>query len=283
MSLANTYETRLCAFVDILGFRQLIEESVRRPSLTQNIRDILREVREATPVWERNPPVDIFARRFERTGVKPPEATLKAQEKVKENSKKERGTWFSDSLVLSSSLEGFAIRNLVISLILLSQNMAKSGYYVRGGVSLGLLCHETDMCFGPALISAYDLEKDAQYPRIVFDAEARRTLDRADASGVRKLASYLREDIDGIAFLHFLGQEALDLLPEFRDEHMSIIRQFLSRQLDSAFAKDARIKSKLFWLARYFNFSLNGTTLLDGITMFDLEKVVERLNLESPE
>ena len=278
MPVIHPYETRLCAFVDILGFRNLIEESAKRPDLAQQIRRILWDVRDATPLWERDPPVDILAAGFVAAGIDSSEATVKAQEHVSRNSKKERGTTFSDSLVLSSILEERAVRNLVISLILLSQNVAKFGYYVRGGVCVGPLCHETDICFGPALVSAYDLEKAGQYPRIVFDAEARRALDTANASGSLKLGFYLRQGGDGMTFLHFLGQAALHLLPEFSREHISEIHWFLSRGLNSAVSKDARVKCKLFWLAKYFNSCLDETKF-DGMARFDMEEVAKKLNL----
>ena len=85
------YENRLCAFVDVLGFRELIRESVRRPELAQKIRLILRRVVEATPVWERDSPEDIIAAGLRNAGLTPAEALTQAQARVEQYSKNEQG------------------------------------------------------------------------------------------------------------------------------------------------------------------------------------------------
>ena len=113
--------------------------------------------------------------------------------------------------------------------------------------------HEKDLCFGPAVIAAYDLEKDvAFYPRIVVSPEARAEITRAETSGIGPLAPYLREDFDGERFLHFLSPEAIELCGNFRAEKMGDIRRELNRVLSSSQDRP-RIRPKLVWLARYFN------------------------------
>src|SRR4029077_5263647 len=129
---------------------------------------------------------------------------------VKEYAAAERGTSFSDSLVLSATLSDRAITCLVTSLLFLSRGLAELGKYARGAVCVGLLCHEQDLCFGPALIAAYDLEKNvAVYPRIVFSPEAYTAAVHVNLTSVGPLAPYLREDVDGQRFLDFLNPAAL--------------------------------------------------------------------------
>lgn len=48
--MQSIYEQRLCAFVDILGFGDLVRRSLDRPTLQRKIRQILREVILARPV-----------------------------------------------------------------------------------------------------------------------------------------------------------------------------------------------------------------------------------------
>ena len=211
---AAMYEQRLCAFVDILGFRDLVQRSLERTELQEQIRELLREVVLARPVWERDPPLTEIEARVRQRGAADPRG--EAEQIVKGYAACERGTTFSDSLVLSAALNPRGITGLVTSLLFLSRGLAELGYYARGGVCLGALCHEADLCFGPAFIAAYDLEKSAAfYPRIVFSPEAYAAIAEVAAPSVGPLAPYVRRDVDGEQFLHFLNSAALDLCGSF--------------------------------------------------------------------
>lgn len=250
MQTQAIYEQRLCAFVDILAFRDLIKRSLDRPVLQIQIRQLLREVVQARPVWERDSPVDLIEARLAQQGASDPKH--EAELLVREYAAAERGSSFSDSLVLSATLNDRAITGLITSLLFLSRGLAELGRYARGAVCLGPLCHEQDLCFGPALINAYDLEKNAEYPRIVFTPEAYAEVVKIQLPSVGPLAPYLREDVDGRWFLDFLSQTALDLAGPFRSEQMGEIRRELGRQLSSSQAP-IQVRRKLVWLARYFN------------------------------
>lgn len=251
MQTQAIYEQRLCAFVDILGFRDLVQRSRDRPVLQGQIRQLLREVVLARPVWERDSPVDVIEARLRRQGVGDPKR--EAELMVKDYAAAERGSSFSDSLVLSATLNDRAITGLITSLLFLSRGLAELGKYARGAVCLGLLCHEQDLCFGPAFIAAYELEENvAFYPRIVFTPEAHEVVAKVQLPSVGPLAPYLREDIDGERFLDFLSQAALDLAGPFRANQMEEIRRELGRQLSSSQTSNL-VRPKLVWLARYFN------------------------------
>ena len=256
------YEQRLCAFVDILGFRDLVQQSLNRPHLQGQIRRLLREVVHARPVWERDSPVDVIEARLRQQGVTEPKA--EAERLVNEYAAAERGSSFSDSLVLSATLNDHAITGLVMSLLFLSRGLAELGKYARGAVCLGLLCHEQDLCFGPALIAAYDLEENvAVYPRIVFSPEAYEAAAHCNLTSVGPLAPYLRKDVDGQRFLDFLNEAAADLAGPFNADQMGEIRRELDRQLSSSNAPlGVRKKEKLVWLARYFNSVLEETPIV---------------------
>lgn len=257
MRTQGIYEQRLCAFVDILGFRDLVMQSVDRPDLQGEIRQLLREVVQARPVWERDSPVEVIEARLKQQGV--PNSKAEAERLINEYAAAERGSSFSDSLVLSATLNDRAITGLLTSLLFLSRGLAEHGKYARGAACLGLLCHEQDLCFGPALIAAYDLEREvAIYPRIVFSPEAYEATARVNLVSVGPLAPYLRKDVDGCRFLDFLNPVALDLAGPFRADQMRAIRRDLDRQLSSSKALP-QVQEKLCWLAQYFNLVLKET------------------------
>jgi hypothetical protein len=113
------YEQRLCAFADILGFRELVKHSRDRPHLQQQIRQLLREVVLAKPVWERDSAVDLIEARLREQGVQDPGS--EAERTVARYAIAERGTSFCDSLVLSVTPDAHAISRLVTSLLFLSR------------------------------------------------------------------------------------------------------------------------------------------------------------------
>jgi len=267
------YEERLCAFVDILEFRELVGQSVYRPQIAQKLLQILqRHVIQATPVWERNSPVSIIKSRYERNGVPQNDAARLAQQRVDQYKREERGSVFSDSLILSAVVNDRAVGSLIASLLFLSRGLAELGIYVRGGICLGKLHHDADICFGPGLIAAYDQEKKiAIYPRIIFERDAQRVLARLQLPSMGELSDYFREDFDGEAFLDFLSEKALSLSGDFRSEQMLEIRRKLCRQMSSFQSTSLGVKPKLHWFARYFNLVL-GEAPIDGVSQLDIEK-----------
>jgi hypothetical protein len=246
------YEQRLCAFVDILGFSDLIERSLKQSPLQQKIRQLLREVIDAKPIWKQDSSIDLIEARLIAQGV--PNPRSEAEQTAACYAVAERGTSFSDSLVLSVTLDPHAIRGLVTSLILLSRSLAELGGYVRGGVSNGLLCHEENMCFGPAHIAAYKMEKCvACYPRIVVAPNAHEAITAVDTDIADPLSSYFRTDSDGKIYLNFLTPQVFGQFNSFlHEEQMWSISKELSRQLLRVQPTNPA-RPKLIWLARYFN------------------------------
>lgn len=81
-------------------------------------------------------------------------------------------TQFSDSIVLSRSFS-HKIEDLSQFLSIVSKYQADllaSGLLCRGGISYGKHCEDSSFLFSKALINAYSIEtKTAKYPRIVID------------------------------------------------------------------------------------------------------------------
>jgi len=72
---------------------------------------------------------------------------------------------FSDNYVLSMPAE-FGIR-ILLSAAALRIKLLQLGFLTRGGVTVGQMYHIDNVVFGPALIEAVALEKEAHYPRLL--------------------------------------------------------------------------------------------------------------------
>jgi hypothetical protein len=103
---------------------------------------------------------------------------------------------FSDTIVLSCrpgrpTLQIFALRVQSICAMLLD------GHYTRGAIVVGKVHHEISTVFGPALIEAYELEKNvAKYPRVIVTPDAFPHISPTIPT---------RTDHDGLVFVDMLG------------------------------------------------------------------------------
>jgi len=141
----KNYENRVVLFLDILGFKNIIDKTYN--SSTDD---------------------DIPTNIFELYDV-----LLSMTNDFVTNNKKTSKvvTQFSDSIVISfkeDENEGIfilfdEIQNLIIKLL-------SKKIICRGAISYGKLIHTKDIIFGPALVDAYETEtKAAMYPRVILD------------------------------------------------------------------------------------------------------------------
>jgi hypothetical protein len=133
-----SYSERYCAFIDILGFRGLIDDLDNGKISVAEVYRVLSAV-HSKKVPERQQHAD-----------------LKHQS-------------ISDAVALSAAPNAAGLDAICTAAEELSRMLLRSGYFHRGGITKGNLYHDHSMVFGPALVEAYRLEsKVAKYPRILI-------------------------------------------------------------------------------------------------------------------
>lgn len=80
-------------------------------------------------------------------------------------------TSFSDCAVVSTPFDDGDIARTLQGLCSVLAGAAVNGFFLRAGVTIGNLCHDNRMVFGPGLNRAHYLESTGKYPRIVLDYE----------------------------------------------------------------------------------------------------------------
>jgi len=150
MEFNNTYEyeDRIIAFIDILGFRAFVNDTidkknkVNKDKLSNLINSLLLIKEEFQSPQENSELSSSFII-----------------------------TYFSDSIVFS--VKPTAINDLIEVFEILKRTqlrLIEKGILLRGGIVQGNVIHTSQMIIGPAMMSAYDLEsKSALYPRITID------------------------------------------------------------------------------------------------------------------
>ena len=132
------YDKRIILFLDILGFRTLINAGREAELL-----EVLKIPAELQSTW-------------------PYDGTTNM-----------RLTAFSDSIVISDRVgdDDFPYQRLVYYASYLTWKFLARGILIRGGFAVGPLHHEQNIIFGPAMVEAYQLESEfAIYPRIAVSA-----------------------------------------------------------------------------------------------------------------
>lgn len=151
---------------------------------------------------------------------------------------------FSDTLVLAAPADdpGLAVTRLIHDGATLQSALTAKGFFVRGGLTLGLFHISEGLIFGPALVEAYELEsRHALHPRIVLSR---------DAATAAPSTTRLMRDGDGHVFINYL-----DLLLEQLDgpdAHLEAHSEQVTRSLFDH-RGDRRIWEKYRWAAEYHN------------------------------
>ena len=229
------YQPRVCAYLDILGFSDLV---ARIPSEPERFTDLLGVLRE----------FQTLSRNYGDGGYYGREVTA-----------------FSDSVVVSCPVhKENAAKVLCQDVVWLIRSLLKRGIIVRGGVAVGRMYHHQNVVLGEAMIEAHRLEQTvAIYPRVVVQ-DAVNYAERLwfPSEPPHCFTSHARPSIavdhDGISFLDAFSVE-FHMAPflDSSTDFFSQTRVHLVRLRDEA--RDARVPGplvKVNWLVNQFNKAL---------------------------
>lgn len=234
MAIENEqYEERVVVFIDILGFRAHINLSVNDPEYFIKMRDVLNYI----STYQKSNYLDGFG----------------AEKDIGK-----QVTVFSDSVVISYpvKLPG-SVFYLLMDIIHLQLDMLKNGILFRGGVTVGKLCHDDNIVYGPAMNEAYELEsKVAVYPRVIVSEEAIRKGIQYPLNPPKQeleyIASLLKKDFDEQYYIDFMSQwQELDD-EEIYFDALSKVKAVIEKALIET-KKVPNVHVKYQWLKRYYN------------------------------
>jgi hypothetical protein len=243
--MAKTFDQRVVAFVDILGFRNIVARMNKEPHLFATVRDALKTINSQAQQFRQYQTATGLARKVVLRGGAAPLVQPTHFEM----------TAFSDCYVLS---EKTATWRVLAAVQALGSNLLGQGILSRGGVVRGSAYHRGPVVFGQAVIDAYELESNvAKYPRILVSETVRKAT-WGYHLGVCQGRLYLR-DIDGCWFVNVLAPplsrwKALSDVRVTMDSatFLTSVGAWLRKELQLS-QGDLRRSSKLLWLAHHFN------------------------------
>jgi hypothetical protein len=256
------YEQRIVAFIDILGFRALLDETVDKDGNDneEKIDSVIESYQAIRSVWdldEKSKHLDIKSSESKKVSI------------------------FSDSIVVSFKVdEPSEVFYTLLEIKWLIMRLLSRQVLCRGAVAIGKFIHTDNYLFGPALVEAYTLEsRAAMYPRIILDRTiiiegSRRSAVHHSFSEEKEFVySLLGQDSDGMYYIDyfFKAQEELDDpdydFPNYITNLGDIIRKGL---MGSSHHSKADLRVKFSWMREKYN------SMVEIVTN---EKTIENLKV----
>ncbi|WP_156139585.1 hypothetical protein [Sphingomonas sp. 35-24ZXX] len=212
------YRERYVAFMDVLGFSQLVSDADSEPYKREVILAIIKSLRNTI---SEIPPTNF------------------------------RFTQFSDCIAVSADRTPEGLVSIFSGCAALVSELLQLGVMLRGGIAVGNLVHTSDVLFGTGLLKALKHDRTGGNPRIALQPEV---VSDAKRWGYGDLTR--TDHTDHFPMLHVLwefeniGHET-PMQPLVKTAARKIIRQ-----MDANLSRDdypADVKSKWLWMAKYWN------------------------------
>ncbi len=251
----TVYQNKLVAFIDILGFSNLVSNSDNDPSKASLILSTLKELEDYI---QKENSINEITETFNN-----------------HHKSKIKYTQFSDSIVLSADIIfnkvgyeeiGFIEIPDYNSLLILCRNIAflqarliNKGVLIRGGLTWGQIYHENNICFGPAFIRAHKLECSlAKNPRIIIDPDLtdlsiiptpyQSVKDYHIMMDMLKKEVFTIDENDNLYYINYFKVKSL------RENIHSIQTKINEEAASLDYEKDKKILDKYRWLIDKINY-----------------------------
>jgi len=238
------YREAIITFVDILGFKNIIQKST-----AEEVLKILKKIEYFSDAKESSDGEDYTPKIIQ----------------------------FSDSIIRIRPLDSkanleFRYGSLFYELndlVIMQGELINHGICIRGGLTVGNVYFDDAKVYGPGFVKAYEIESGfSNYPRIVIDPEIisrikndNRLLSENNEIDYELSAinDQLRRGSDGLYFVDYLGAfprnvDDPEYIPDFFSNNKKIILSNIGAQkvLSS-------VASKYLWLATYHNEVIEST------------------------
>lgn len=238
------YEDRIVAFIDILGFKNLINGTIdiKGHCIEKNIDlifDTLLDIRDFLDI--------------DQPEKYPEESTQITQ--------------FSDSIVISFRVneKGGVYQTLNILQMLIIKLIFRQ-IIIRGGIAFGPLIHNEKTVFGPGLNTAYEMEsKAALFPRVILDKSilaigkknhSSHHLPKHELDGLKGIVT---KDTDNMYYIDYFEKAFGNLNePEDIPDYIDNIRETI---LPYAHTTKPDLKVKYGWMINKFNIMIKKTMI----------------------
>ena len=249
-------EKYIVAFIDILAFKNLVSESEKEPIIFNNINNALEQ----------------FYRLTKREAWQEAQILMQVEECAQVKNLEDfyvdgiaHTICFSDSIIITIKAEdklNERLSALIAQISKIGSNLFLKNILIRGAISYGdlHLIADKNICFGEALIKAYELESEkAIYPRIILSKSILNKLNypvtKRNRMPYHQYIERLDDGLTGFSPIIFyqVMQNAPDIISKDNlESDLSIIRKNIIKNLDESI-EDSNYFAKHNWLKKYYN------------------------------
>lgn len=221
------YEERVLAFVDVLGFTKIVENTIKNEL----------EIEDETKK------IDALFNAFH-------ELLFKETYSSNDTSTSKIISHFSDTIVISClKTEKSGIFCTLVNVLFLCATALQEDFLLRGVIVCGKLYHTKEKIYGPALTKAYEMEKKlALYPRVILDDNvleiAKKYSNNQEFKTIEKI---ILKDFDGLFYLNYFDLTKINIF--YKNKGLSTYFELLREKVKSMSEKEnLSIRSKYLWL-----------------------------------
>jgi hypothetical protein len=234
------YEERFVAYIDILGFDDLIKQSVGPYRAITPA-----EIKEALKV-----PLPAGKDKIVFTQIGD----------VSDSG--HRMTAFSDCVAITTLPTEKGLFHLIHHASVIGFNLFQKKLLCRGGITRGLVYHDDDMIFGPAMNEAVQMEERlAEQPRIILSTDVV-TFGLQGLLG-KFFARFIRKDDDGFHYVHIL--RILRFIMDCETDPPADIQDLCKKINEHLQHEIHRLPEnevkKVLWFKKYFDWACDRSTL----------------------
>ncbi len=247
------YDKRLVAFVDILGFKEIVKQSEKDSTKIELIYSVLKYLKN----WETPENWDLKFVEIEEDAQKKGIRNFEIRGKT-------NCTAFSDSIVISVRVDdniNEMASTLIVNLAYIGAVLLEKGILIRGAITIGDLIQEDNgTVFGQGLIDSYQLESNySKYPRIILSDKLVSKLNYPIETKRNRYPyhQYVDRFIDGcVGFHQMIYYQVMESWSEMTKEKLieslAKIRKVIIDGLDVSFER-VEVFEKYKWLKEQYN------------------------------
>jgi hypothetical protein len=230
------YHTVILAYIDYLGFKNLVHSTEEPDKIHKKINDFVRPLHDRGGIHEWYKLDDL--EKMEKEEIKE-EMELEDEDIADEYPRSTEFYFFSDTVIRMKDVETFSEKDIarafkeeVVFLIQALLRQLRNNLLVRGIIIIGKSYHSEKVFFGPALTQAHLIEKNKViYPRICIDNEITKKIFFDDNKSYNKriLSTMLTQDFDGMFFIDYLKYVCLEFLDSVKRIHSEHFKRYMSQ------------------------------------------------------
>ena len=219
-----TFEERAVAFIDVLGFKGLVDSTTTDYQSLQELSNLVNLLESAVPsldaTVDNSVPKHLIPKHI----------------------------YISDCIILSAPLNDESRKNyngldiVIMRTIQLTHFFLRSGYLIRGGISVGKVWHTDSNIVGPAYQEAYLLEAKGDKP-VVLLSESAQSIKRWSPRVC--LNHNGKVFVNGLHDFYIPGNTDHGVIEQTYQRYKQLIKERLSSQISEG------AKSKWQWFEKY--------------------------------